>query len=31
MEAAVFLFEIPTGVVADTYGRRLLTSGRPPS
>ena len=23
MEAAVFLFEIPTGVVADTYGRRL--------
>ncbi len=23
MEAAVFLFEIPTGVVADTYSRRL--------
>src|SRR5207342_3752897 len=23
MEAAVFLCEIPTGVVADTYGRRL--------
>jgi MFS transporter, DHA3 family, tetracycline resistance protein len=23
MEAAVFLFEIPTGVVADTYGRKL--------
>jgi len=23
MEAAVFLFEIPTGVVADMYGRRL--------
>ncbi|HST18258.1 MAG TPA: MFS transporter [Gaiellaceae bacterium] len=23
MEAAVFAFEIPTGVVADTYGRRL--------
>jgi DHA3 family tetracycline resistance protein-like MFS transporter len=23
MEAAAFLFEIPTGVVADTYGRRL--------
>src|SRR5580765_6004388 len=28
MEAAVFLFEIPTGVVADTYSRRLsLTIG----
>src|ERR671932_506165 len=23
MEAAVFLFEVPTGVVADTYSRRL--------
>jgi MFS transporter, DHA3 family, tetracycline resistance protein len=23
MEAAVFLFEVPTGVVADTYGRKL--------
>jgi len=23
MEATVFLFEVPTGVVADTYGRRL--------
>src|SRR5439155_7685922 len=23
MEVAVFLFEVPTGVVADTYGRRL--------
>ena len=23
MEGAVFLFEIPTGVVADTYSRRL--------
>src|SRR5215468_2114550 len=23
MEAAVFLFEIPTGIVADTYSRRL--------
>ena len=23
MEAAVFIFEIPTGVVADTYSRRL--------
>jgi MFS family permease len=23
MEAAVFVFEIPTGVVADTYGRKL--------
>jgi DHA3 family tetracycline resistance protein-like MFS transporter len=23
MEASVFLFEVPTGVVADTYGRRL--------
>src|SRR4026207_2101353 len=23
MEAAVFVFEIPTGVVADTYSRRL--------
>jgi DHA3 family tetracycline resistance protein-like MFS transporter len=23
MEAAVFVFEIPTGVIADTYGRRL--------
>jgi DHA3 family tetracycline resistance protein-like MFS transporter len=23
MEAAVFLFEVPTGVVADAYGRRL--------
>jgi MFS transporter, DHA3 family, tetracycline resistance protein len=28
MEAAVFLFEVPTGVVADTYSRRLsLTIG----
>jgi DHA3 family tetracycline resistance protein-like MFS transporter len=28
MEAAVFLFEIPTGVIADTYSRRLsLTVG----
>ncbi|MDX6518046.1 MAG: hypothetical protein QOF50_892 [Gaiellaceae bacterium] len=28
MEAAVFLFEVPTGVVADTYSRRLsLTVG----
>ena len=28
MEAAVFLFEIPTGVIADTYSRRLsLTIG----
>jgi MFS transporter, DHA3 family, tetracycline resistance protein len=26
MEAAVFLFEIPTGVVADTYSRRLSLS-----
>src|SRR5690349_22769094 len=23
MEAAVFLFEVPTGIVADTYSRRL--------
>ena len=23
MEATVFLFEVPTGVVADTYSRRL--------
>ena len=23
MEASVFLFEIPTGVIADTYSRRL--------
>jgi MFS transporter, DHA3 family, tetracycline resistance protein len=23
MEAAVFLFEVPTGVIADTYGRKL--------
>ena len=23
MEGAVFLFEVPTGVVADTYSRRL--------
>src|ERR1700750_2819254 len=23
MEAAVFLFEVPTGVIADTYSRRL--------
>src|SRR3954466_4897749 len=23
MEAAVFVFEVPTGVVADTYSRRL--------
>ena len=23
MEAAVFIFEVPTGVVADTYSRRL--------
>jgi DHA3 family tetracycline resistance protein-like MFS transporter len=23
MEAAVFVFEVPTGVVADTYGRKL--------
>jgi DHA3 family tetracycline resistance protein-like MFS transporter len=23
MEGAIFLFEVPTGVVADTYGRRL--------
>jgi DHA3 family tetracycline resistance protein-like MFS transporter len=23
MEVAIFLFEVPTGVVADTYGRRL--------
>ena len=28
MEAAVFLFEVPTGIVADTYSRRLsLVSG----
>ncbi len=28
MEASVFLFEVPTGVVADTFGRRLsLTIG----
>src|SRR5512133_4375788 len=28
MEAAVFVFEVPTGVVADTYSRRLsLTIG----
>ncbi len=28
MEATVFLFEVPTGVVADTYSRRLsLTIG----
>jgi DHA3 family tetracycline resistance protein-like MFS transporter len=26
MEAAVFLFEVPTGVVADTYSRRLSLS-----
>ena len=24
LEVAVFLFEIPTGIVADVYGRRLF-------
>ena len=28
MELAVFLFEIPTGVVADTYSRRLSSACR---
>ena len=27
MQAALFVFEVPTSVVADTYGRKLL----PPS
>ncbi len=29
MELAVFLFEVPTGVVADTYSRRLSGTSAP--